>query len=76
MAETRGADSVMVKRNLALAKLARLAEADLPTEEVCELVRQVICGDEGPTVHDVFPPAQAEKIVQACKLVCALEPGR
>ncbi len=76
MAKARGADGVMIKRNLALARLARLAEADLPTEEGCELVRQVICGDEGPTVYDVFPPAQAEKIVQACRLVCALEPER
>jgi len=73
MSIQRGADGVMVKRNLALSKLAQLTETDMPTEEVCELVRQVICGDEGPTVHDVFPPEQADKIVKACMLVCALE---
>ncbi|MBU0494058.1 MAG: hypothetical protein KKA73_22605 [Chloroflexi bacterium] len=76
MSRQRGADGVMVKRNLALTKLSELADTDLPTEEVCELVRQVICGDEGPTVYDVFPPEQAQKIVQACKLVCALEPEK
>lgn len=73
MQKQRGANSVMVKRNKALAMLAQLGEHDMPTEEVCELVRQVICGDEGPTVHDVFPPQQADKIVRACHLVCSLE---
>lgn len=75
MRKQRGVDGVMVKRNRALALLTQLKETDVPTEEVCELVRQVICGDEGPTVHDVFPPEQADKIVRGCQLVCALEPG-
>lgn len=73
MRKQRSANSVMVKRNKVLAMLAQLEEHDAPTEEVCELVRQVICGDEGPTVHDVFPPRQADKIMQACQLVCSLE---
>ena len=73
MSRQRGAEEVMMKRNQALDMLSHLKDTDMPTEEVCELVRQVICGDEGPTVYDVFPPEQAEKIVRACKLVCALE---
>lgn len=72
MPKQRGVDGVMVKRNKALAMLAQLEETDMPTEEVCKLVSQVICGDEGLTVHDVFPPNQADKIVQACRLVCEL----
>ncbi|MGQ9628402.1 MAG: hypothetical protein ACUVV0_16050 [Anaerolineae bacterium] len=70
--KSRGVDGVMTARNKARAIMQKEGKV---TEEVCELVRRVVCGDEGPSVKDLFPEEEAEEIIEKCELVCPL-PGQ
>ncbi len=65
----RGTDGVMTARNKARAIIKKSGAV---SEEVCNLVRRVICGDEGLSVGTLFTEAEAEQIVQVCELFCPL----
>ena len=65
--ETRGTDGVMMARN----RVRRLLQvAQKPSEEACSLACHVVCGDDGLTLEQVFPPEEAKRLTEACALAC------